>query len=47
MTSPMIATSSVSIAKASSVALTDPSSEFSIGTSPRSTVPPWTPITVS
>ena len=34
-TSPMIATSSVSIASASSVALTEPSSEFSIGTSER------------
>ncbi len=47
MTSPTIATSSVSIASASSVALTDPSSEFSIGTSARSTAPAWTAITVS
>jgi hypothetical protein len=46
-TSPTIATSSVSIASASSVALTDPSSEFSIGTKARSTAPPWTAITVS
>ena len=45
-TSPTIATSSVSIASASSVALTEPSSEFSIGTSARSTSPSWTAITV-
>ena len=46
-TSPRIATSSVSIASASSVAFTEPSSEFSIGTSARCTAPKWTAITVS
>ena len=46
-TSPTIATSSVSIASASRVALTDPSSEFSIGTRARCTSPSWTAMTVS
>ena len=45
--SPAIWTSSVSNASASSVALTEPSSEFSIGTSARSTRPSWTAITAS
>ena len=45
--SPTIATSRASSASASSVALTAPSSEFSIGTSARSTPPPWTAMTVS
>ena len=45
--SPTIATSSVSIASASSVALTEPSIEFSIGTTARSTVPSRTAMTVS
>ena len=45
--SPAICTSSVSNASVSSVALTAPSSEFSIGTSARSTRPSWTAITAS
>ena len=45
--SPTIATSRASRASASSVALTPPSSEFSIGTSARSIAPPWTAMTVS
>ena len=45
--SPTITTSSVSNAIASSVGVTDPSSEFSIGTSARSTSPSWTAITAS
>ena len=45
--SPTIATSRASPASASSVALTAPSSEFSIGTSARSTPPSWTAMTVS
>ena len=44
--SPTITTSSVSKASASSVALTEPSSEFSNGTSARSTRPSWTAMTV-
>jgi hypothetical protein len=47
MTSPTMATSSVSMASASSVALTEPSREFSIGTKARWTEPKWTAITVS
>ena len=47
ISSPTITTSSVSKASASSVGLTAPSSEFSIGTSARSTVPSWTAMTVS
>ena len=45
--SPTITTSSVSIARVSSVALTEPSSEFSMGTSARSTSPSPTAMTVS
>ena len=45
--SPVIWTSSVSNASASSVALTAPSSEFSIGTSARSTRRSCTAITAS
>src|SRR4051794_23382136 len=40
-------TSSVSTASVSSVALTDPSSEFSMGTKARSTEPPWTAMIAS
>ena len=46
-TSPTMATSSVSMASASRVALTDPSSEFSMGTSAVSTSPSCTAMTVS
>ncbi len=46
-TSPTICTSSVSKTSASRVALTDPSSEFSIGTSARSQRPSTTAITHS
>src|SRR4051794_38721633 len=45
--SPTICTSSVSNASVSSVALTAPSSEFSIGTRARSTRPSWTASTAS
>jgi hypothetical protein len=40
-------TSRASIASVSSVAVTDPSSEFSIGTTARATSPSCTAITVS
>ena len=40
-------TSSVSVASVSSVALTEPSSEFSIGTNARSTAPSWTAMIAS
>ena len=46
-TSPTISTSSVSNTSASSVALTEPSSEFSIGTRERSLRPATTAITHS
>jgi len=45
--SPMIATSCASAASVSSVMFTDPSIEFSIGASARSTLRSWTAITVS
>jgi hypothetical protein len=46
-TSPAIRTRSASPASASRVAVTEPSSEFSIGTTARSTSPCCTAITVS
>jgi hypothetical protein len=45
--SPTIVTPSVSNASVSRVALTDPSREFSIGTTARSTLPSCTAMTVS
>ena len=45
--SPTISTSGASIASVSSVTSTEPSREFSIGTSAALTIPSWTAITVS